>query len=112
MSHFIAPPPLNASDRKRTARQLEAVGDLMSDGQWRTLRRLVDDLVLFHKIQSSEPGVSARLRQLRNDFGYVVERRLRAPGLHEYRLTGEVVEPRPKPTLHKCSHCAGTGVVP
>lgn len=75
-----------AHDKDRLAGQLERVKRLMLDGRWRTLAAI-------HRIVGgSEPGVSARLRDLRKArFGnFTVERRaagLRNRGLFEYRVT-------------------------
>jgi hypothetical protein len=72
-------------DKVRLNRQLQAVWNVMRDGQWRSLCELAT--------QSGEPeaSVSARLRDLRKTrFGaHLVERRRREnqPGTFEYRVT-------------------------
>lgn len=69
-------------DGKRLIGQKKAVYDLMSDGRWRTLARIAE------QVTGSEAGVSARLRDLRKpQFGsHNVERRRVSNGLWEYRL--------------------------
>lgn len=72
-------------DVERLTGQLKRVYQLMSDGQWRTLREIQDI------VGGSEAGVSARLRDLRKSRwgGFEVERRRRGDpkqGLHEYRI--------------------------
>lgn len=69
-------------DRVRLNRQAAAVYSFMIDGKWRTLHEI--SLV----IDAPEASVSARLRDLRKDKfgGYVVERRRRSVGTHEYRV--------------------------
>lgn len=69
-------------DLERLGRQLRAVLDLMSDGVWRTLPELAQQVV------GAETALSARLRDLRR-LGYRVERRRRGDakrGLFEYSL--------------------------
>ena len=69
-------------DGDRLGRQLVTVRDLMTDGQWRTLREISD------ATKAPEASVSARLRELRG-LGSKVERRRRGDprrGLHEYRV--------------------------
>jgi hypothetical protein len=72
-------------DYDRLARQFERVRALMSDGAWRTLREIADEL------GHPEASISARLRDLRKEKfgGFLVERRRRGDpprGLFEYRL--------------------------
>lgn len=80
-------------DGPRLSRQLDRVKALMLDGQWRTLRHIVDSI----EGPASEAGVSARLRDLRKRrFGACLVERRRlpgSPGLHEYRLKLRVVKP-------------------
>lgn len=68
-------------DVPRLTRQLDKVRELMNDGGWRTLA------VIAFKCGCSEPSASARLRQLRNDEGYTVDRVKIGPGLYKYRAT-------------------------
>lgn len=73
-------------DKDRLSGQLHRVKALMLDGRWRTLS------AINHITGGSEPGVSARLRDLRKErFGsFNVERRrvgLSKKGLFEYRVT-------------------------
>ena len=74
----------SAVDGPRTARQLDAVEELMSDGMWRTLAAIAAHT------GASEAGASARLRDLRKRQygGYVVERKRAKPGsgLYLYRV--------------------------
>ena len=79
----FAGPDVTPRDRKRLARQLGAVVALMADQRWRTLAEISG------AVHASEPSVSARLRQARNELGYRVERRRVAgsSALFEYRVT-------------------------
>jgi len=72
----------HAKDGHRLSTQFELVRDLMLDGEWRTLREIVNI------VGGSEASISARLRDLRKErFGsHTVERRRVDGGLHEYRL--------------------------
>lgn len=71
-------------DHERLIHQWKRVFDLMHDGEWRTLREI--------SLQTGDPesSISARLRDLRNKFGYVVNRRRRAGlekrGVWEYSV--------------------------
>lgn len=78
-----------ALDQERLTTLLKRVYWLMRDGQWRTLREIVN------VVGGSEAGVSARIRQLQNEehpspFGVVpFEKRRRGDprwGLFEYRM--------------------------
>ena len=78
-------PDLLPADVARLATQLERVKYVMQDGQWWTLADLA------HRVQGSEAGISARLRDLRKTKfgGYRVERRRIvgwSGGLWQYRL--------------------------
>lgn len=66
----------------RLTGQLRRVFDAVSDGQWWTLSALVATC------GGKEQAVSARLRDLRKERmgGWLVDRRLAAPGVFEYRL--------------------------
>lgn len=71
-------------DRARLQRQLGIVWNCMRDGGWRTL------LEIAAITGEPEASCSARLRSLRNDFGFTVDRRRRhaaARGIFEYRCT-------------------------
>lgn len=73
-------------DGVRLTGQLERVRDLMADGAWRTLAEIAA------KVEGSEPGVSARLRDLRKPRfgGLAVERkRTDRAGVWVYRVKGE-----------------------
>ncbi len=74
-----------AHDEQRLKSQLGRVYNLMCDGGWRTLAEIHEE------VGGSQPGVSARLRDLRKEkFGaYQVLRRRRydpSSGLFEYQL--------------------------
>ena len=74
-------------DHARLTGLLEQVFTLMSDGKWRTLREIVNQLCA----NTSETSVSARLRDLRKyKFGnHTVNRRRRGEasrGLFEYQV--------------------------
>ena len=76
-------------DLPRIATLQARVTDLMTDGQWRTLREIQA------VTGGSEAGISARLRDMRKPQfgGYEVDRRRRYPlsGVWEYRvLTGQM----------------------
>lgn len=95
------PPPCTASkpkfhgetyvakwDEKRLTQQVGRVYKAMLCGRWMT----------FAEIRQAggnvdaEPSISARIRQLRDQFGYRIDRRRRGDkrkGLHEYRLVLE-----------------------
>lgn len=70
-------------DRDRLQRQHNKIRHLMSDGNWRTLRKIAEFLGY------PEASVSAQLRHLRKpEFGaYLVEKRRLSGGLWEYRVT-------------------------
>jgi hypothetical protein len=74
-------------DQARLSTQLLRVYRLLSDSdRWYTLREIADGIGA-----GSEAGVSARLRQLRGQFGFVVDKRRRGEpkaGCWEYRLSG------------------------
>lgn len=75
-------PTLEASDLPRLARQMDAVRELMLDGEWRTLA------TIQKATGAPESSASARLRDLRRE-GFAVERQ-RVPngqGLHRYKVT-------------------------
>ena len=74
-------------DDDRLRCQLKAVQTLMADGNWRTL---LDIAGQCGYPESSTPGLSARLRDLRKPkFGsHTVERRYLHDGLWEYRVNG------------------------
>lgn len=121
---FIQPPPrksppqLTRADGKRLGRQLAAVRDVMLEkwpggyfGAW-SLKALKEELAR-RGVFATETSISARIRELPDlglDYEKWQEPSIR--GLWLYRLTGEVVEPQPKPQTHKCPHCDGQGVVP
>ncbi len=69
-------------DAARLGSQLQAVRELMEDGEWRTLYNLAK------AVGGSEAGVSARLRDLRKPRfgGHTIERRYIATGIWSYRL--------------------------
>lgn len=75
-------------DQQRLSTQLEAIRELMLDNVWRTLPQIVLALRSRKGIHATEPGVSARLRDLRKSkFGaYNVERRRQSDHFFEYRI--------------------------
>lgn len=77
-------PGITADDERRLSTFLQRVVDLMSDGNWRTLRTISDT------VGCPEAGASARLRDLRRPEhgGHEVQRRRVAGGLYEYRVLG------------------------
>jgi len=79
---------LERSDVARLSSQLHAVRSIMSDGRYRTLEEIAQLVTQITGKKATEPSVSARLRDLRKDkFGsLIVERRLVAPGLFQYRV--------------------------
>jgi hypothetical protein len=86
-------------DRVRLGRQLDAVRDLMIDGEWRILASI------RAKAGGTEASVSARLRDLRKEkFGaFRVERRRCSgegvSGLFEYRVLPPLPEEHEQPPL-------------
>lgn len=97
----VAPTPLHVpafggktfdpeKDEVRLNRNLTAVLDVMGDGEWRTLYQLRQAVYTRHNVDSTEAGLSARLRDLRKPQhgGRTVEReRVReTSGLWRYRL--------------------------
>lgn len=94
MNHALPRPPASEAfagrtydaprDYARMNKQLRAVFDRMSDGQWRTLAELSDF------VSGSDTSLSARLRDLRkSEYGsHIVESRPRSGGMAwEYKLT-------------------------
>lgn len=67
-------------DSARLGKQCLSVYNATKDGNWHVLSEL-HDLTGY-----PEASISARLRQLRNDFGFTIERRFLCRGLHEYRM--------------------------
>ena len=78
-------------DGERMTTQLELVREIMSDQGWHRI------LEVANRVDCSESGAAARIRDLRKEkFGSweIVRRRVaHGNGLHEYRWTGEVIEP-------------------
>jgi len=72
----------HARDFKRLAKQLNAVFQLMKDGEWRTLNEIASTTNYPHA------SVSACLRDLRKErFGaYTVDRKYLGNGLYAYRV--------------------------
>jgi len=78
-------------DRARLSAQLQAVFDLMRDGEWRTLDEIGIGLFEWSGVMAMTQGISARVRDLRKPKfgGYTVNRRRvvsRPAGLYEYQL--------------------------
>lgn len=74
-------------DGKRLKPQLEAVKEIMLDGEWHTIYELSAELAA-REIPASDPAVSARIRDLRKAKfgGYNVEREYVADGVWQYRV--------------------------
>lgn len=73
-------------DRPRLNTLAGAILEIMEDGRWRTLGEIRAAVQ-----RGSEAGISARLRELKSEFGIHYEKRRRgAPvsGLWEYRFNG------------------------
>jgi hypothetical protein len=70
-------------DAARLTAQLDAVRELMKDGQWRTLQQIAA------AVGAPEASVSARLRDLRKErFGaWTVERQHVGGGLFHYKVS-------------------------
>lgn len=68
---------------RRLTGQMLRVARIMRDGEWRTL-----NTIAVLAAPATEAAVSARLRDLRKPRhgSHVVEKRLAAPGLWEYRV--------------------------
>lgn len=62
-------------DRERLGEQYLRVWDLMIDGQWRSLRQISD------ATGDPEASVSARLRDVRKDYGTDAMQARRVPGI-------------------------------
>jgi hypothetical protein len=76
-------------DQDRLWSALNAVKDLMADGEWRTLQQIRTSLSKKYSKSVSESGVSARLRDLRKlrFGGFDMQSRRREGGpLWEYKL--------------------------
>ena len=69
-------------DEKRLGSQLERVFSILQDGKWHTLRSLAK------RVQGSEAGVSARLRDLRSaEYGaHTIKSSRVTSGLWKYRM--------------------------
>jgi hypothetical protein len=78
-------------DGERMTTQLELVREIMSDQGW---HRIIE---VANRVDCTESGAAARIRDLRKEkFGSweIMRRRVaHGNGLHEYRWTGEIVEP-------------------
>ena len=78
-------------DGERMTTQLELVREIMSDQRWHRI------LEVANRVDCSESGAAARIRDLRKEkFGSweIARRRVaHGKGLHEYRWTGQVTEP-------------------
>ena len=72
--------PADTTRTVRLARQLQTVLDVMRDEQWRTLAAIASEA------HAPEASISARLRDLRNQHHYRVERRHVVNGLYQYRV--------------------------
>ena len=82
-----------ALDKSRLKSQLGRVFDVMADGRWHTLADIEEAIFSQHGKCDSQPGISARIRDLRKPKfgGYEIEHRrvtLRAHNLSEPIKTG------------------------
>lgn len=78
-------------DHARLSGQLQAVFDLMRDGEWRTLDEIGIGVFAWSGVMATTQGLSARVRDLRKAKfgGHTVNRRRvvsRPAGLYEYQL--------------------------
>jgi hypothetical protein len=80
---------LEKKDVLRLGKQLQAVYDVMADGQYRTLTQIVDSVKANAGIIASPQSVSARLRDLRKEKfgGFKVNRQAVGEGLFRYSVT-------------------------
>ena len=78
------PDPLN-----RKVTQYDRVRSVMLDGTWHTLAGIRNMIDLWWHVMDSEAAISARLRDMRNQEGFMVDCRLVAKGRRqrEYRAT-------------------------
>ena len=91
-------------DHDRLTGQLKRVRDVMSDGRWRSLSALAQE------VACSPASASARLRDLRKEkFGaYKIERKRHTDGrTYVYRMVGGKGEgtPAERHTTVTCPHC-------
>lgn len=74
-------------DYDRLADQLSHVAQVVADGNWHTIPEIEQEAFRRFNRFHSQSGISARLRQLRNEFGCTVERKRIAGGLFTYRVS-------------------------
>ncbi len=86
--HFDGETYRPEQDGRRLGKQIAVVGNLMNDGQWRTLRDIAGITGY------PEASISARLRDYRKPKfgGYIVDRMRIQGGLFAYRM---IEAPRP-----------------
>ena len=79
---------LERTDVPRLGKQLQAVYDVMKDGQFRTLEQIAVAVNVGMGIYVTTPSISARLRDLRKEKfgGSKVSRRNLGDGQFEYQV--------------------------
>jgi hypothetical protein len=85
---ICSPTIVNALDGERLGKQLGATIIAMAEGKWMTLAEISAAIYFAFEIHAPEASVSARLRQMRNEHNWIVQRRRRGDpkaGLWEYR---------------------------
>jgi hypothetical protein len=79
---------LEPEDPERLGRQLKAIRQIMSDGEWRTFKEIQTILATEYDIAADSPGISARLRDFRKPQfgGHDLQKYKVANGLWKYRV--------------------------
>jgi hypothetical protein len=79
---------LEPEDPPRLGKQLRAIQEIMSDGEWRTFKEIQTILAAEYDIAADSPGISARLRDFRKPHfgGHNVQKYKAAEGLWKYRV--------------------------
>lgn len=65
------------------------IAEIMNDGKWRSIIEIRNAIYIREKRTCLDTGISARLRDLRNQYGLKVDCRIREGSKHttEYRIT-------------------------
>jgi hypothetical protein len=92
-SRINFPGPSDPTKPERLSKQHEAIRTLMSDGSWRTLENISEEVERRFQVKAPPASVSAQLRHLRKpEFGsYTVQKTHIRNGLYLYR----VLKPQP-----------------
>jgi hypothetical protein len=79
---------LEPEDPPRLGKQLRAIQEIMSDGEWRTFKDIQFILAAEYDISADTPGISARLRDFRKPQfgGHDLQKYKIAKGLWKYRV--------------------------